>query len=299
MIGAYRDQPAVCRDHDPRAFDVARKVAGLIQAQSPDLVVEHIGSTAVLGCAGKGIVDLMLLYPDGRLAPARNVLEALGFQRQTTRDPFPEDRPMRTGSVVHDATTFYLHVHVIAVSSPEVEALRSFRDRLRSDPNLLAAYVATKRTIIAEGCTDSVDYSIRKGEFIMQRSKDGTDKGSKTVEKVKLRNKFALFSERWSPKIVGELNGQQVKLVKFEGPFVWHHHDNEDELFLVVKGRFRMEFRDRHIWVNEGEFLIVPHGIEHRPVAEDEAHVLLFEPASTLNTGNVRNERTLEQLERI
>ena len=90
-----------------------------------------------------------------------------------------------------------------------------------------------------------------------------------------------------------------MKLVKFQGPFVWHHHGGEDELFLVVKGRFRMEFRDRHVWLEEGEFLIVPRGVEHRPVADLEAHVLLFEPATTLNTGNVRNERTLDELERI
>jgi len=119
------------------------------------------------------------------------------------------------------------------------------------------------------------------------------------VEKVNVPAKFRAFSEQWKPKIVGELNGQMVKLVKFQGPFVWHHHDHEDEMFLVVKGRFRMELRDRHIWVEEGEFLIVPRGVEHRPVADEEAHVLLFEPASTLNTGNVRNERTLPQLERI
>ena len=119
------------------------------------------------------------------------------------------------------------------------------------------------------------------------------------MDKVNLRQKFNSFSEHWSPKIAGELNGQQVKLVKFLGPFVWHHHDNEDELFFVVKGRFRMEFRDRQVWLEEGEFLIVPRGLEHRPVAEEEVEVLLFEPASTLNTGNVRNERTRERLERI
>ena len=117
--------------------------------------------------------------------------------------------------------------------------------------------------------------------------------------KVNLQEKFGLFAEQWSPKIAGELNGQLVKLVKFQGPFVWHHHDHEDEMFLVVKGRFRMEFRERSVWLEEGEFLIVPRGVEHRPVADEEAHVLLFEPASTLNTGNVKNERTLEQLARI
>ena len=119
------------------------------------------------------------------------------------------------------------------------------------------------------------------------------------MERVNLREKLARFGEHWSPKIVGELNGQYVKLVKFKGEFVWHHHDHEDELFLVVRGRFRMEFRDRHVWLEEGEFLIVPRGVEHRPVADEEAHVLLFEPATTLNTGNVCNERTVETLAKI
>ena len=120
-----------------------------------------------------------------------------------------------------------------------------------------------------------------------------------SVDKVNIEEKLALFDERWKPKIVGELNGQYVKLVKFIGEFVWHHHDEEDELFLVLKGRFRMEFRDRSVWIEEGEFIVVPRGVEHRPVAEEEAHVLLFEPASTLNTGNVRDERTVAELDRI
>jgi mannose-6-phosphate isomerase-like protein (cupin superfamily) len=119
------------------------------------------------------------------------------------------------------------------------------------------------------------------------------------MEKVNLQEKFALFSDHFKPRIAGELNGQEVKLVKFTGPFVWHHHDAEDELFLVVRGRFRMEFRDRDVWVEEGEFLIVPQGVEHRPVAEEEVHVLLFEPAATLNTGNLRNDLTVPTLERI
>ena len=120
-------------------------------------------------------------------------------------------------------------------------------------------------------------------------------------QKVNLAEKLALFSDHWSPKIVGELNGQHVKLVKFNGPFTWHHHEleDEDEMFLVVRGRFRMEFRDRHVWIEEGEFLIVPKGTEHRPVADEEVHVLLFEPATTLNTGNVANERTVRAPERL
>jgi len=120
-----------------------------------------------------------------------------------------------------------------------------------------------------------------------------------SVEKVNIEEKLALFDEQWKPKIAGELNGQHVKLVKFLGEFVWHHHDEEDELFLVVQGRFRMEFRDRNVWIEEGEFIVVPRGVEHRPVAEEEAHVLLFEPASTLNTGNVRGEMTVADLDRI
>src|SRR5579864_5700603 len=119
------------------------------------------------------------------------------------------------------------------------------------------------------------------------------------MEKVNLQEKFSLFDGYWKPKIVGELNGQQVKLVKFLGPFVWHHHEAEDEMFLVVKGRFRMEFRDKHVWLEEGEFVIVPRGAEHRPVAEAEVHVLLFEPGTTLNTGNVRNDMTARTLESI
>jgi mannose-6-phosphate isomerase-like protein (cupin superfamily) len=124
------------------------------------------------------------------------------------------------------------------------------------------------------------------------------------MEKVNLAQKFSQIKEYWKPYIAGELNGQMVKLDKLKGEFVFHHHENEDEMFLVVKGRFRMEFRDkefrdRHVWLEEGEFIVVPRGTEHRPVAEEEAWILLFEPAATLNTGNVRNEMTLHELERV
>ena len=119
------------------------------------------------------------------------------------------------------------------------------------------------------------------------------------MEKVNIAQKFAHITEYWKPCIAAELNGQLVKLVKPKGEFVWHHHENEDEMFLVVKGRFRMEFRDRNEWIEEGEFIVVPRGTEHRPVADEECWLLLFEPASTLNTGNVVNERTLQQLEHV
>jgi mannose-6-phosphate isomerase-like protein (cupin superfamily) len=120
-----------------------------------------------------------------------------------------------------------------------------------------------------------------------------------SVDKVNIKDRFALFDEHWSPKIVGELNGQHVKLVKLLGEFVWHHHDEEDELFLLVKGRFRIEFRDRSVTLEEGEFIVVPRGVEHRPVADEEAHIFLFEPASTLNTGNIRGEMSVAKLDRI
>src|SRR5439155_1460596 len=119
------------------------------------------------------------------------------------------------------------------------------------------------------------------------------------MEKVNLAQKFAQIHEYWKPYIAGELNGQLVKLDKLKGEFIWHHHENEDEMFLVVKGRFRMEFRDRHVWLEEGEFIVVPRGLEHRPVADQEAWIMLFEPASTLNTGNIENERTLRELEHV
>jgi mannose-6-phosphate isomerase-like protein (cupin superfamily) len=116
-----------------------------------------------------------------------------------------------------------------------------------------------------------------------------------TTTAINLAEKFSRFSEHWSPKIVAALNGQEVKLVKFRGEFVWHHHEHEDELFLVVRGRFQMEFRDRTETIREGEMIVVPRGVEHRPVANEEVCVMLFEPASTINTGSAGGERTVAQ----
>ena len=117
------------------------------------------------------------------------------------------------------------------------------------------------------------------------------------MDKVNIREKFSQFQDHWNPRIAGELNGQHVKLAKLKGEFIWHHHEMEDELFLVIKGSLKMEFRDRTEIINEGEFIIVPKGVEHRPVAEEEVEVMLFEPASTVNTGNIENERTKKNLE--
>ena|SRR5436190_972974 len=123
------------------------------------------------------------------------------------------------------------------------------------------------------------------------------------MNKINLREKLSLIQDHWNPRITTELNGQYVKLVKFQGPFTWHHHESEDELFMVVKGRFRMEYRDddgeKSVWIEEGELIVVPRGFEHRPVADDECEVLLFEPVSTLNTGNTENELTRKTLSRI
>src|SRR6476660_6500590 len=119
------------------------------------------------------------------------------------------------------------------------------------------------------------------------------------MNKVNIPEKLLLFTDYWNPRIVGELNGQQVKLVKFKGEFVWHKHDNEDELFYVIKGSFQIEFRDKTVELKENEFIIVPKGVEHRPVAENEVSVMLFEPASTLNTGNTKGDFTQEHLQKL
>jgi len=123
------------------------------------------------------------------------------------------------------------------------------------------------------------------------------------MNKINLRDKLSLIKDHWNPHIAAELNDQYVKLVKFQGPFTWHHHENEDELFMVVKGRFRMEYRqagaEESIWIEEGEMIVVPRGVEHRPVADEECEVLLFEPVSTLNTGNTKNELTRKELSHI
>ena len=125
------------------------------------------------------------------------------------------------------------------------------------------------------------------------------NQNSDSMQKVNLSEKFSLFQDYWNPRIAGELNGQQVKLVKFKGEFIWHKHDHEDELFLVVSGSFRMELRDKVIDLHEGEFLVVPKGVEHRPVAEEEVSVMLFEPATTLNTGDAKGDLTKETLDKI
>lgn len=119
------------------------------------------------------------------------------------------------------------------------------------------------------------------------------------IEKVNLAQKFSLFDDYWSPRLAGQVNNCAVKLVKLKGEFVWHHHDDEDELFLVVNGRLRIELHDGAVVLNAGEFAIIPKGVEHRPVADDEVHVLLFEPDTTLNTGNIQSERTVRDLKQI
>ena len=119
------------------------------------------------------------------------------------------------------------------------------------------------------------------------------------MEKVNITEKLSQFTDHWNPRIIGELNGQQIKAAKLKGEFFFHHHEHEDELFLVIKGTLKMEFRDKTILIHPGEFLIVPRGVDHKPIAEEEVELLLFEPASTLNTGNIQNERTKKDLQRI
>jgi GrpB-like predicted nucleotidyltransferase (UPF0157 family) len=166
QIEPYTDAPATCDEYDADAPAVAQLIAEAITSVEAGLVVEHIGSTAVPGCAGKGIVDLMVLYAPGHLPQAKRALDALGFQRQSTRDAFPEDRPMRVGAVDVNGRRFRVHAHVIAADGMEASVLRAFRDRLRAEPGLRAAYEQCKRNILANGITDSVDYAEAKTEFI-------------------------------------------------------------------------------------------------------------------------------------
>lgn len=156
----------MCREYDPRFPEVARRLAEAIETRVPEALVEHIGSTAVPGCAGKGVIDLQVLYPPGHLNAVKAGLEALGFQPQMGRDPFPEDRPMREGTIEHEGAPYTIHAHVIAEDDPEAERNRAFRDLLRSDSDLRDAYVRRKREILDAGTADSGDYSIEKGPFI-------------------------------------------------------------------------------------------------------------------------------------
>jgi GrpB-like predicted nucleotidyltransferase (UPF0157 family) len=167
-IGGQVHAPAACLPYDPRAPEVARRVTEIIHRQLPYVLVEHVGSTAVPGCAGKGVIDLLIPYREGELEPVKDTLHELGFQRQGTKNPFPEDRPMRVGSIEHDGVTFRLHVHVVPADSGEPDELRAFRDRLRADPEVREAYVRRKRDIIEGGTTDPIDYSIVKGSFVRE-----------------------------------------------------------------------------------------------------------------------------------
>ena len=166
IVGKYLYSSAQLIPADERSQEAAQRVADTICAIEPALQLEHVGSTAVPGLAGKGIVDLMLVYPEGMLQRAREVLDGLGFQRQTFGDPFPEDRPMRVGTVDVDGEDLKLHIHVIAETSPEVGDFLRFRDRLRADSRLRRAYVERKRRLIAAGITESPAYAARKGRFI-------------------------------------------------------------------------------------------------------------------------------------
>ena len=162
----YSVSHAVYVEYDPAVIDVARRTKELIEEAAPWSAVEHIGSTAIPGCAGKGIVDLMALYPLGRLGATRNAIDRLGFQRQMSGHVFPEDRPMRVGRIEHDGTAYNLHVHVVVADGPEAKSLRRFRDVLRADSALRDAYQAKKRAILGSGVSKPSDYTHAKGQFI-------------------------------------------------------------------------------------------------------------------------------------
>ena len=165
-INLYNPGPVSCRPYDPRAPLAARRLGELIRGRAPEVLVEHIGSTSVPGCEGKGYIDLLVLYPDGSLEAAKDALAALGFQPQTSRDPFPEERPMRVGSFTFEGHDYPVHAHVVNRDSAEAGQLIWFRERLRSDASLREQYVAEKRRILAAGATDQLDYCVSKGTFV-------------------------------------------------------------------------------------------------------------------------------------
>jgi GrpB-like predicted nucleotidyltransferase (UPF0157 family) len=168
----YFSMPAEFRVYDPKFQEVAALICKAINALSPEFRMEHVGSTSVPGCGGKGVIDLMLLYPDGLLARARSVLDDLGFQKQTGRDPFPETRPMRVGSIKHDEHLFRIHVHVISLVADEYHELIFFREALRASPELRRRYQECKQAILARGIVDSFDYCEAKGAFIAAALKE-------------------------------------------------------------------------------------------------------------------------------
>lgn len=168
IIAPYLPLPPACHEYDPMAAEVAERVAQEITSLLPQVTVEHIGSTAVPGCAGKGVVDMMVLYPDGQLEAVKESLQTLGFQRQTIGHLHPEGRPMRVGTLQYQGRTFRLHVHVIAASSEEVAAIRGFRERLCADPELMAAYVARKKAILSAGVNDCLKYTQMKSVFVQE-----------------------------------------------------------------------------------------------------------------------------------
>lgn len=165
-IGVYQYLETACKAYNSLAPKVAAMVTDIIATSLPKVTVKHIGSTAVKGCAGKGIIDLMVLYPEGELESVKTRLDELGFQRQTTRYPFPEYRPMLVGSISYEGEIFQLHVHVIGKDKPEVVELIKFRDALRADSKLLICYVLLKKTILENGITDPIEYCIAKEGFI-------------------------------------------------------------------------------------------------------------------------------------
>ncbi len=175
LVGEYKPVPPAYHAYDPGAAIVAQALADVICAQDARLAVEHVGSSSVPGCGGKGYIDLLVTYPDGALAVATQALRDLGFQRQHSRDPFPEERPMRVGSIEDGGQVYRIHAHVVAATSAEVEHLLRFRDRLRSDGALARAYEREKQRILAEGVVDSKDYALKKGAFVEQVLGVGTN----------------------------------------------------------------------------------------------------------------------------
>ena len=260
-------------------FDAGKTLRAICGGGRYDTLLKDIGGVD-LPCVGFGMGDVVLgeLLQEHRPPPAAASLGA--FLVAVGGDDVPT-----VLKLAHELRDRGVARRVRAEAAGDAQAARAGRRPRRPARRDHRAGRTAERDRRGEGP--------RRGGRVEGADGGAGQRVGGTMSKVNLAQKFAQFSDFWNPRIVGELNGQQVKLVRFQGPFVWHHHDQEDELFYVVAGRFRMEFRDRAEWIEQGEFIIVPRGVEHRPVADAEVQVMLFEPRTTLNTGNVRNERTL------
>jgi [ribosomal protein S18]-alanine N-acetyltransferase len=256
-ILSYRQLPATFHEYDPSAPVVAEALAAAIRGAGPHLQAEHVGSSAVPGCGGKGVIDLLVTYPPGQLAAAKQALMELGYQPQPQRDPFPEVRPMRVAGVEFRGAWYNVHAHVIAADSPEAAELRQFRDRLRSDPVLRAAYEAEKRRILAAGVADSTEYAIRKGEFVARELAGVTPAPLPQFHFVPMTAEYARTIAGWH--YPGEYSFYDMDQDPAEKPEILEQANWPGRYFAVLDGGD--ELAGFYEYLPEGDAIIIGLGL--------------------------------------